>query len=361
MNSVIDDIKSRIEAIRSAHTGNLMARHFSAEYVDSLGDDKRERLINIIRTGLDNPDSQMGAYALHSDDYDQFAPLLVPMIRDYHAIPEGQPIAQTHDWSLGEASANLTEIDSRLKTVSMRVRTGRNVARFPLPGAMSKAQRIEFENIAIDAFSAMPEGQYLSLTPGSPHEIDPDTYARRVASHQMFKDMSGDPYLASAGISADWPHGRGMYVSTDEDFLIWVGEEDHLRIIAMGGGGDLKALFSRLHVGLERLTALLPAFAHSDRFGFITSCPTNLGTAMRASLHLPLPILTEGGSNLKPVKKAAAELGLAVRGAGGEHSDAGQDGKVDISPNERLGITESDIMRRLYDGVARLWTLENAL
>jgi creatine kinase len=81
---------------------------------------------------------------------------------------------------------------------------------------------------------------------------------------------------------------------------------------------------------------------------------------MRASLHLPLPGLTEGGSNLEPAKKAALDFGLSVRGAGGEHSDAGQGGLVDISPSARLGVTETEIMQCLYKGAAALWSLEKA-
>ena len=199
---------------------------------------------------------------------------------------------------------------------------------------------------------------FRSLTPGSPLQIDEDTYHHRVQAHQMFKDMDGDPYLDSGGISSDWPYGRGMYISSSEDFIVWVGEEDHLRIMAMSHGGDLAALFARLHGGLEQFAKLSPEFAHSARYGFITSCPTNLGTAMRASLHLPLPNLTEGGCNLGPAQKTAAGFGLAVRGAGGEHSDAGAGGVVDISPRARLGVTESEIMRCLYEGAAALWDLE---
>ena len=176
----------------------------------------------------------------------------------------------------------------------------------------------------------------------------------------MFKDMSADPYLNSAGISADWPYGRGMYVSRDEDFLVWVGEEDHLRIMAMQQGGNLNALFERLRTGLERLQDLLPAFATSPSYGNVTSCPTNLGAGMRASLHMRLPGLTENGRDLAGLKRQAKALGLAVRGAGGEHSDAGEGGLVDISPNARLGVTEMEIMRRLYDGAAMLWAMETA-
>lgn len=49
----------------------------------------------------------------------------------------------------------------------------------------------------------------------------------------MFKDMSKDEFLLAAGIAEDWPHGRGCYISEDKEFIIWVGEEDHLRIMAM--------------------------------------------------------------------------------------------------------------------------------
>lgn len=71
-----------------------------------------------------------------------------------------------------------------------------------------------------------------------------------------------------------------------------------------------------------------------------------------------LPGLTSNGTDLTRLKKAAQDLGLAVRGAGGEHSGAGTGGRVDISPNARLGVTEAQIMRRLYEGAAALWAME---
>lgn len=356
---------AQIRAIRSAEPGNLMTRYFDEDYFSSLEESKRDRLLKIIRSGLENPDSQMGAYAQNNSDYEDFAPLLEPMIREYHNIPREQEIGQKHDWSLTASNCNLEDIDPGLNSVSMRVRVGRNLVSLPLPGAMTKAQRLEFEALMIEAFMTLQDdpqygGQYLSLTPGSSHAIDEAAYQRRVQAHQMFKDMRGDRYLIAAGISADWPFGRGMYVSNSEDFLIWIGEEDHLRIMAMREGGDLAALLARLHDGLEQLAGLIPAFAHSQRYGYITSCPTNLGTAMRASLHLPLPRLTEGGKDLGAARKTASGFGLSVRGASGEHSGAGHGALVDISPRARLGKTETGIIQCLYEGTAALWSLENA-
>lgn len=355
----------KIKSIKQTNPENLMASHFDETYFRSLDDTLLKRLKKVFASGIENPDSQMGAYAMNPDDYDQFAQILDPMIRDFHGIPAETGIAQRHDWDTSEVSCDLGAIDPRLKEVSMRVRVARNVSTFPLPGAMSKEQRVEFEKLAAQAFKSLAGdpafgGEYLSITPGSPYEIDGEEYDRRVGAHQMFKDMSGDRYLNVAGISGDWPYGRGMFVSQEEDFLVWVGEEDHLRVMAMQHGGNLNALFDRLRTGLDRLQDLLPAFATSPTYGNVTSCPTNLGAGMRASLHMKLPGLTKNGQDLSIVKHEAKALGLAVRGAGGEHSDAGEGGLVDISPSARLGVTEMEIMRRLYDGAAALWAMETA-
>lgn len=356
---------AKIRTTAETNPENLMARHFDADYFRSLDDPLRLRLTRIIASGIENPDSQIGAYAMDPDDYNLFAQLLDPVIRDFHGIQAATAIAQQHDWDTRGMSCDLGAIDSRLEDVSMRVRVARNLSTSPLPGAMSKEQRVALELTAVEAFTSLREdpafgGHYVSITPGSPHEIDQTEYDRRVKAHQMFKNMSGDRYLDSAGISADWPYGRGMYVARDEGFLVWVGEEDHLRIMAMRQGSDLIALFERLRTGLERLQHMLPAFATSPSYGNVTSCPTNLGAGMRASLHMRLPHLTSNGQDLTRLKGHAKTLGLAVRGAGGEHSDAGDGGLVDISPTARLGVTEMEIMRRLYDGAAALWAMEAA-
>ena len=94
-------------------------------------------------------------------------------------------------------------------------------------------------------------GRYISLTPGSPFHIPEQQYEGLVKEHKMFKDMSNDPYLNSAGISRDWPNGRGMYESTDEKFLMWIGEEDHLRIMFMYKGSNLGVALLNLREFLD--------------------------------------------------------------------------------------------------------------
>ena len=109
---------------------------------------------------------------------------------------------------------------------------------FPLPGAMTQQDRVGMEKkmcAAFEKLKAMPEfgGGYHSLTPGHDSFIDAAQYQTLIDEHIMFKDMAADSYLAAAGIASDWPHGRGCYVSEDRAFIIWVGEEDHLRIMCM--------------------------------------------------------------------------------------------------------------------------------
>ena len=114
----------------------------------------------------------------------------------------------------------------------------------------------------------------------------------------------------------DWPEGRGIFHNKDKTFLTWVScklevlnnltfapkvnEEDQLRIISMEMGGDVKGVFSRLARGIKAVEDSVRKesgreFMLDPKYGFIHSCPTNLGTGMRASVHVDLPGYTKEG------------------------------------------------------------------
>ena len=135
-------------------------------------------------------------------------------------------------------------------------------------------------------------GQYRSITPGHPNEITDEEYKKLVKDHKMFKDMSADPYLNSAGISNHWPQGRGLYESKDERFLMWIGEEDHLRIMFMYKGSNLGVALNSLKEFVDTIESSGINLMYDKRFGAVTSCPSNLGTGMRFSIHIALPKLT---------------------------------------------------------------------
>jgi creatine kinase len=358
------EIIDKIIAAKKSNPDNLMARHFEMSYYNKLPADLQKRLIKICKSGAENVDSSVGMYAMSPDDYDLFNEYFSKVIRDYHKI-KGK-IHHITNWDLKSQEKRLDEMgcpDGRLDlaklglgTTSMRVRVGRNLATFPLPGAMTREDRIRMEETMVGAFKKLiadPSfgGNYYSLTPGSPYQISDKEYEKLVKDHIMFKDMADDKYLNSAGISSNWPYGRGCYVSADKGFIVWVGEEDHLRIMCMKKGTVLNDVFDRLKTASEVVENYAAKFAKSKSYGFVTSCPTNLGTGMRASIHIKLPNLTADGSDAK-AKAVLKPLGLSVRGLGGEHTPIGADGTVDISPSARLMIEEAAIVCNLYQGIS---------
>ncbi|MCP4409308.1 MAG: hypothetical protein GY807_16455 [Gammaproteobacteria bacterium] len=361
-----DNQISRIAALKDDHPGNLALQSFDADYFASLTEAEQGRLMNCLNSGIENPDSEMGCYACQPSDYDAFRPFFAKVLARYHKVDEDA--RHVNEWSLegieGLPSGGVLDLAALgLPALSMRVRVGRNLTDFPLPGAMSRDDRVRLEGKMMEAFSILiadPDygGAYHSLTPGNPHEIDDAAYQALVADHVMFKDMSNDRYLAAAGIAADWPYGRGCYVSEDRGFIIWVGEEDHLRIMCMEKGSVLNRVFDRLKTALDKVSKIDGlSFASSLDYGVVTSCPTNLGTGMRASVHIKIPNLTADGTDAK-AKEICRPLGLSVRGVGGEHTPIGADGTVDISPSARFCITEAEIIAVLYKGLSLLKTHE---
>ena len=342
---------------------------FEFEYFAKLDPQQQSRLLKCLKTGWENPDSGLGCYAMAPSDYDEFAPFFDAVCQEYHKASADATHVTDWDASAVGDKGVLDVTKLGLSELSMRVRVGRNLSSFPLPGAMTKEDRINFEVTMAGSFEALKEkfgGTVYSYSPdlgeGVEHKnkIDEEKYNELVAAHVMFKDMAADPYLASAGIASDWPYGRGCWQSEDKKKIVWFGEEDQLRIMVMKKGFLLNEVFNELKELLDAVESIEGVdFAKDDTYGYVTSCPTNLGTGMRASVHVKIPNLTADGTENK-AKAVCKPLGLSVRGTGGEHTPIGADGTVDISPSARLFIKESAIVQALYDGLKLLLDAEKA-
>merc|ERR1712198_154533 len=148
----------------------------------------------------------------------------------------------------------------------------------------------------------------------------------------------------------------GIFHNKDKTFLTWVNEEDQLRIISMQSGGDVKAVFDRLARGIKAVQDSVKKESGKDfmldaKYGFIHACPTNLGTGMRASVHVDLPGYTKAGSQM--LKDRCEDLHLQPRGTRGE--SGGQTGiTYDISNKHRLGYSEVQLVQKMIDGVNTL-------
>jgi creatine kinase len=320
-----------------------------------------------IKTGIENSDSKLGCYATSPSDYSEFRPFFDAIIRDYHGDKTGTEKHVT-DWT-ASTKGDVYDLSSiGLGDLSMRVRVGRNLEDFNLPASMTKAMRIDFEKKMLSVFDQLKTkygGTYYSLSPdlggeANPNLISEERYNELVAEHVMFKDMSSDLYLNSAGISNDWPYGRGCWQSEDKMRVIWVGEEDQLRIMCMKNSCNLLHVFENLKEMLDTIETIEGIkFASHEDYGYITSCPSNLGTGMRASVHIQVPSLTFDGQDAL-LKHLCKPLGLSVRGTGGEHTPI-KDGLVDISPASRLFVSEGDIVASLFEGIKYIKQIEDKI
>lgn len=157
-------------------------------------------------------------------------------------------------------------------------------------------------------------------------------------------------------MNREWPEGRGIFHNDDKTFLVWVNEEDQLRIISMQQGADLHKVFDRLSRACTHIEKVAK-FAHDQHLGYITSCPTNLGTALRASVHVRLPKLSK---NMEEFNKIADKYYVQIRGINGEHSESIEP-IFDISNKRRLGRSERDLVQDMYDGVKAMIDKEKSL
>lgn len=295
-------------------------------------------LEDLTRSGRALPESSVGVYAGDADSYEVFAPLLEPMLEVLHA--PGPPPAS-------EALGHLDPAGGHI--VSTRVRVARNLAGARFTPAMTGDDRAEVERRVAPILARLDgdiEGQYRPL-----RTIDSGLAGELDALHLLPHD--DDRFMRVAGILDDWPQGRGVFVSAERTFAVWVNEEDHLRLMSLERGGDLARVAGRLERALAVLEGGLD-FARSPRWGFLATCPTNVGEGMRASVHVRLPRL---GRSPERLRALAADLGLAVRGTRGEHTDV-EDAVFDLSVKRRVGLDRPAHLLRLQRGVTAVLEAE---
>ncbi|EGD79241.1 arginine kinase [Salpingoeca rosetta] len=306
-----------------------------------------------IQSGVDNQDSGVGLYAGDEESYTVFAPLFDKVIEDYH---NGYKPWDTHVSDMDSSKLQGNPDPEGDFVLSTRIRVGRNIRGLGLSPGVSRAQRREVERIVVDALAKMDadlKGKYFSLS-----NMSEEDRKQLVADHFLFK--KGDRFLQSAGANRDWPESRGIFHNDEKTFLVWVNEEDQMRIISMQKGSDAKQIFDRLSRGIDAIEQQVKAagyeFAHNDHLGYIHSCPTNCGTGMRASVHVKLPNVGKHPN----FKQWCEKLRLQPRGIHGEHSES-EGGVYDISNKERLGKSEVQLVQTMIDGVKTLIAAEKAL
>ncbi|OXU26042.1 hypothetical protein TSAR_000450 [Trichomalopsis sarcophagae] len=333
---------------------SLLKKYLTREVFDKLKTRKTRygsSLLDVIQSGLKNPDSGIGAYAADPEAYTTFAALFDPIIEDYHEGFKPTDVHPPSNW--GDAS-KLPSLDPEGKyVISTRVRCARSLENYPFNPTMSREQYLEIQDKISGALKSLDgdlKGEYYPL-----EGMDKETQQRLIDDHFLFKE--GDRFLQDARACEFWPTGRGIFYNGNKTLLAWCNEEDHLRLISMQKGGDLSAVYARLIEALGKLERQQLRFARHERLGYLTFCPTNLGTTIRASVHVRLPKLAADPQELKRV---AGIYNLQVRGTRGEHSET-EGGVYDVSNKRRMGLTEHEALLEMGNGIVELIRREETL
>jgi len=350
--ATLNKLEEAFKTLEASDSKSLLKKYLTRDVFDKLKTRKTSlnaTLLDVIQSGVANLDSGVGIYAPDAESYTVFAELFNPIIEDYHG---GFKATDRHPPSNFGNPDTLGNVDPEGKyVVSTRVRCGRSLQGYPFNPCLTEAQYKEMEVKVSSTLSGLTgelKGTYHPLT-GMTKEVQ----TQLIDDHFLFKE--GDRFLQAANACRFWPTGRGIYHNDDKTFLVWVNEEDHLRIISMQKGGDLRTIYHRLVTAVNDIEKRLP-FSHDNRLGFLTFCPTNLGTTIRASVHIALPKLA---ANLAKLEAVAAKYNLQVRGTRGEHTES-EGGVYDISNKRRLGLTEYEAVKEMHDGIAELIKLEQA-
>ena len=211
--------------------------------------------------------------------------------------------------------------------ISSRIRLARNVAGVPFLTRATRQQRQSLESrIRETLLSAQISAQTLYVDLEKAPEIDRQLLVER---HLISKQ-----HAAAEG-------ARGVAIGENETVSVMINEEDHLRIQVLRSGLQLEEAWEQINALDDALESKLD-FAFHPRFGYLSACPTNVGTGIRVSVMLHLPALKLTGE-IEKVFRAAKDMHLAVRGLYGEGTEATGD-FYQISNQTTLGKSEDELI-----------------
>lgn len=225
--------------------------------------------------------------------------------------------------------------------VSTRIRLARNLEGYPFPSHIkNEKQAKEIIRLVSSGLSRLDEFKLYYMD-----SISGEQAVSLMENHLISPKLIKNKFLSAA------------LINREENVSIMINEEDHLREQCIVKGLDLRLAYDTMSEIDNRIAGSMK-FAYDEQFGFLTACPTNLGTGLRASVMLFLPALTVNGIMPRLIKDIS-RLGLTVRGVYGEGSDA-EGYKYQISNEVTLGVTEEEILNQVEELVKKICVFESS-
>lgn len=218
--------------------------------------------------------------------------------------------------------------------ISSRIRLARNLADFPFIRQCNESDRSEVEKTLKETIFSIKEWKNLAY-------LDVNTLAKVDRQFLVERQLISREHAESDG-------ARSVAIDRQEKFSLMINEEDHLRIQVMHSGLALDTAWQRINE-IDDMVEEKMTFAFHPRLGYLTACPTNVGTGMRVSvmLHLPALVITR---QIEKVFRSLQKISLAVRGLYGEGSQAMGD-FYQISNQITLGRSEQELIEQVNDVV----------
>jgi len=216
--------------------------------------------------------------------------------------------------------------------MSSRIRLARNLADFPFVGQASDADRQRIEGVLKQAVGGIEDANRLLY-------VEVDDLASVDRQFLVERHLISREHAEGQGV-------RAVAIDGGESFSIMINEEDHLRIQVMRSGLSLDETWEEVNRIDDHIESNV-TYAFHAKYGYLTACPTNVGTGMRVSvmLHLPALVLTR---QIEKVFRSLQKISLAVRGLYGEGSQAMGD-FYQISNQITLGRSEADLIKQVHD------------
>lgn len=224
--------------------------------------------------------------------------------------------------------------------LSTRVRLTRNIKEYPFPIRLDESQKRDIGNTVKEILD-------------SDKTFDLDFIDMSALSSAETVSLA-EKHLISPEFACD-TLGRSLLLSKDEDISIMICEEDHIRIQTVYPGLSLEEAFETA-LKIDEILENKLSYAFDENLGYLTQCPTNIGTALRASVMLHLPALSQKGA-MHRLSTTVAKLGLTLRGSYGEGSEVSGD-IYQLSNQVTLGISEEAAIKNLNSIAMQIITQE---
>lgn len=349
---------------------SLMSKVLTPEVFEKLKDvksDKGYTLSNAIMTGTVTPHLGVGATAGDEQSWELFKDLFYPIIQGWHGYDAS---TQKHPVDLDFSKLVFSDEDKATfdkYVASTRIRAARNISGYSLPCGATAEDRAKVEDILKQTFDGLTDelkGTYYPLGGMTDEQRD-----FLLEKGFLFQIPTAKNLLTGAGAARSWPDNRGIFHNETQTALCWVNEEDHCRIISMEMGGNIPSVFKRFcdlsHAIKASAEKNETKLMWNESLGFMGTCPSNLGTGLRASVMVTLAEfnkLMEGDNQADKelLEEVCSSYDLQPRGSAGEHSPA-VGGKFDVSNKQRLGYSEVQLVQKMIDGVKKVIELEEML